>query len=224
MKESTIIEVYKKTVEYGAAHSTCNKRQVGSALILPDGVMYTGANSSSDSCMAKGPDFCTRDDSVGDEEYLTCPSPCAEGTVILAALYDDKDVKGSILINTDFPCGRCRSIIIDTGIGELYFAAYKNHEPRLREGFYTDQMINAGVRVSRILKYRDIDGEIKHRVVKLKSYSRLASMAIRTPGGHYLRMLTDPEYREEQLMHIKNLKTLSGDAPEDVSVIARPLL
>ncbi len=220
MDERLIIKAFEKASEI-AGSSTCNVRHVGSVLVLADGHAYAAANAK-ENCIAQGPDFCTRDSSVGDLEYLTCPSPCSEGAVIAGALFDELDVRNGTVVSTDFPCGRCRSILIDYRIGELYFANFKDGEPRMRDMFYATQMVHAGMRVGRIVQ----DGtDYSITPLDVSAFSSLASTAIRTPGEHYIRLMTDTEYRTAYAAITSDMKERSALIQVGRrGIAARPLL
>lgn len=188
--------------------STCNKRQVAAALFLAEGTKYLEANrSGSHPCSLKGADYCIREEGVGDLEYLTCPSPCAEGRMVAMALFAKKETKGSTMVSTDFPCRRCRSIIIDYGVKELFFAEYHDKEPRLRDIYFADQMVANGVSVNRIVKVQTQEGKLEQRIFPHRgNRSSLAQMGMRTSGEYYMRLILDPGFRQQELKLLLELR------------------
>ncbi len=201
--------------------STCNKRQVGSTLLLPDGSLYLGTNGSKEnSCKEQGAQFCTRDkSSIGELEYLTCTSPCAEGSTIIEAILDGKDLRGGVMVSTGFPCSRCRSLIIETGISELYFGNYKDKIPRLKDQLYMTQMICSGVDVYKILESMDSE-DIKYKVIEIQPIPELisfAQMGMRSSGFHYLRELMDEDYKKQMMRLAEQAELyLENTQPDDV--------
>ena len=165
--------------------STCNKRKVGAALILPDDSIYYATNGSvEDPCTRKGPDYCIREQGPGPIEYFTCQSPCAEGAAMLKALGDSKPPTGGIIVTTYFPCERCTALIIDSGISELYFGGFKNNESRPREWQYQVWMTENGVSVNQLL-----DDGIHHYDNRGVSWT-FRQLAIRTTGVAFVGSLT----------------------------------
>lgn len=214
MDEELVIQIFEE-LKKQEGESLCNKRRIDAALVLSSGEIYRGTNGSiDDPCTGKGHDFCRRDYGVGALEYVTCPSPCAEGSAILnaigpahslsaesiiAALFDEKILEGSTLISTYFPCDRCRSIIIDAGINELYFGKYKEGKPRLKDAYHAAQMIQSGVKVYRILERIDECGITEHLIKEIDPGPDLKSFTVgklRTSGEAYIRMLFDKNYRK----------------------------
>ncbi len=213
MDEELVIQIFEE-LKKPEGENLCNKRRIDAALVLSNGEMYGGTNGSIyDSCARKGHDFCRRDYGVGALEYVTCPSPCAEGSAILnaigpahslsaesiiAALFDEKVLEGSTLISTYFPCNRCRSIIIDAGINELYFGKYKEGKPRLKDAFHAAQMISSGVKIYRILERLNERRSMEPAIKEIDPGPDLKSFTagkLRTSGEAYIRMLFDKKYR-----------------------------
>ncbi len=214
-----------------AARSTCNIRNVGAALFLDDGLVYMATNGTQqDACTLKGKEHCTRDTSIGGLEYLTCPSPCAEGTAIIAALLDDKKVSGSSIVSTDFPCNRCKDILIDYGVKELYFSAtgYTKGEPRLRDLFFAAQMVANGIVVHEIFQASRA-GKTEYAVqpfIPDEALQRLAERAMRNNGEFYVRQILDSAFRAEMARFFEVIKTQHMQqllSPASV-IVAQPLL
>jgi deoxycytidylate deaminase len=187
MDEELVLSLMAKCFEY-SNRSTCNRRRIAAALAFEDGTVYLAANGSpTDPCNEKGIDYCTRTyDSFAElSEYPSCPSPCAEGSVILSAKADGKE--GGTLLTTDFPCERCTSILIDSGIvSELYFGVYKNYgDQRGREFVYELWLSREGIPVyevglEKIFRHPDVTnnvGVFRH--------------AVRTPATVYLRQMEE---------------------------------
>src|SRR4030042_5408228 len=197
MENDLVYRLLQKCREY-SQNSSCNVRQTGAALVLQTGETYIATNGrQSDSCKEKGPDYCQRDKSIDALEYITCPSLCAEGNVMIGALSENNDLTDSTLVTTDFPCQRCKDLIMYFRISELYFAAYKEGEPRFYEGFYSAQMTSRGVSVNEVLVSEEGDPEYVIRTHKHDpGVEEFALWSTGTSGESWLRLMFDGEYRE----------------------------
>ncbi len=198
MENDLVYRLLQKCKEY-SQNSSCNRRQTGAALVLQTGEIYIATNGrQSDSCKEKGPDYCQRDDNIDTLEYITCPSLCAEGNVMLGALSENKDLTDSTLVTTDFPCQRCKDLIIHFHIGELYFAAYKEGVPRLYEVFYSAQMTSRGVSVNEIIELVSEEGD-SECVIRTHKHDpgveEFALWSTGTSGESWLRLMFDKKYK-----------------------------
>lgn len=169
-----------------------------------------GANGvADDSCKSKGKDYCQRDDSIKGLEYLTCPSPCAEGAVITAALKDHgrDTVKKSTLVSTDFPCDRCKDIIIDYGITDLFFGRYKESELREKDLLFAAQMHVNGVSVNQICSASGSDADYSIiKIVPIVPDARLqdiARAAVHNQGEFFIRLIRDDRFRQIYTQSLK---------------------
>lgn len=198
MEEYLVRKILQRCEEH-SERSTCNKRHVAAALVLPDaGKLCYAINGPEESCCEKGPDYCIREQGPGVLNYLTCPSPCAEGRVILTTM-EECDVRGGIIISTDFPCERCASIIADSGIAELYFGRFKNGQSRPRDWQYIISMTESGVSVNRVLpqgiQHYDNEGvpwSFRH--------------AVHVSGDFFAATMHDPQLREEWTKIMRNFR------------------
>jgi deoxycytidylate deaminase len=188
MQTGLVRAILEKCEKY-SEESRCNKRHVASALVFPDGVAYFATNGSPiDPCTEKGKDYCTRkgDGFIETPEYETCPSSCAEGSVIIQAIADGRRTKKGTLVSTDSPCERCTNLIIDSDVvSELYFGDYKNSEMRGRDLMYAIWMTEAGIQVNQVLD----NGIHTHSNEGISDTFR--KFSIRTPGYVYLHQMVD---------------------------------
>jgi deoxycytidylate deaminase len=189
--QTEIVKAMLEKCEKYKEKSTCNKRKVGSALVFPDGIAYFATNGSPiDPCTEKGKDYCTRegDGFIEMPEYETCPSACAEGSVIIHARTDGRKARDGTLISTDSPCERCTNLIIDSGIvSELYFGNYKNSEMRGRDFVYQIWMAREGISMNIIIGnriYRYNNNDILDGLGRFE-------YGIRTPDRVYLHQMID---------------------------------
>jgi deoxycytidylate deaminase len=135
-----------------AEHSTCNRRKVGAIIETKNERRFIGISGSiTEPCKNGNSSYCLRKDTLPFLEYITCPSHCAEGAAILDAAKGNAEFEGSKLFTTSFPCQRCKDLIIDFGISELYFNGFKkNDDAREHEKLYVAQMHDHGTKVFRL--------------------------------------------------------------------------
>lgn len=188
MQEDMLRALLRACEDY-KENSTCNKRKIGAALVFPDGIAYFATNGSPiDHCTEKGKDYCTRkgDGFIEMPEYESCPSPCAEGSVVIMARLDGRKTKEGTLISTDFPCERCTNIIIDSdNVSGLYFGDYKKGNMRGRDLVYAMWMTENGITVNHLADDRLYVHSNEGIPYTFRKFS------IRTPGGAYLRQMLD---------------------------------
>ena len=194
--------------------STCNKRDVGAVLQLSNEDLFEGSNGSKEHpCKLMGPEYCTRDSSVGTLEYLTCPSYCAEGEAILKAYLQEQDLENAKLFTTGFPCQRCKDLIIHFKLGEVYFSTYKNGSPRLFEELYAAEMTSRGIKV-----FETIETELGYALNKIvfeRGFELFARNARITPGESWLKLFLDETYRNNMLHLLQWLKNRTTPIPEN---------
>ncbi len=212
MDDDAIIANYLDVIRYGEENSGCNKGHLGAGLFFKNGDVLYGANGVIEgSCREKGQDYCIREKSDIDPyvQYTSCPSLCAEGTVLWKSrFFNPQDIEDSILISTNFPCGRCTALmhlfaLMDVGIKELYFGVYKEDEPREKDIFYADMLIDAGIRVNQI---KDIGGGVYEIVPICRSANSLKYY-----GRHGFKLLNPVPYETICLTN----------APADIKSVVR---
>ncbi|MBU4245905.1 MAG: hypothetical protein ABIF85_06795 [Nanoarchaeota archaeon] len=238
-------------------NSHCNKRHVAALLNL-NGRNYVGVNGDEYcSCKEKGLDFCARDKNYG-LEFVTCPSLCAEGSAILTALFygvdssewtvkdaraflenkiADKALSRGILISTGFPCERCTSMIMDTGIGEVYFGQFKNEEHlpdsnvvvRHKDALNIARMGYSNVNLHKMTITRmDRCGKLYYEPKNIQAdqdYEFFARKGMRKSAIDYFMELLDPMEREikKEMIHsvLKNKNPFQSAIP---GLVVKPLL
>lgn len=122
----TIDEIGMHLAEVWSQRSTCSRRQVG-AVVMKNGYTvssgYNGVPSGQEHCVDGG---CPR----GQLTYEECPAyssyndnPChavhAEANAIMQATPDQRD--GATLYVTHEPCHQCTSLILNSGITDVYY-------------------------------------------------------------------------------------------------------
>jgi deoxycytidylate deaminase len=179
-----------KCYEIGKA-STCNKMQAGALLELPDSTILFGSSGSKlKPCTMNGTEYCLLKDTIPMLEYLTCPSYCAEGVAMLAALDRGASLEGGKLYTTKFPCRRCKDLIINLGIKEVYFNSNKTTRLSEKEQVYATQMILKGVNVLHLKS----DSTLEKLVEKREAFNAAIDGPI-MPTEFWLQMMLDKEFQ-----------------------------
>jgi dCMP deaminase len=128
------------------ARSTCLRRHVGAILVKDRRILatgYNGAPSGVRHCEEVG---CLRQDSSvpSGMRHELCRGLHAEQNAIIQAAYHGISINGSTLYCTNKPCVICSKMLINAGIGTIYYDQGYN-DP------LADQMLEeAGVEVLRL--------------------------------------------------------------------------
>ncbi len=225
-----VLDIYKKLDKH-EGEDFCYKRRVDAELVFSNGDSYRGVNGcSTDPCTRKGPDFCTRKDGIGDLEFLTCPSPCAETWIVIEAIRDGKDFEDfedCDMITTGFPCKRCVSVIIDLKIPRLSFGNYKEEIPRVSDWYYLAQMTAVGVEANQIIKRPHLDEKKMYEAVRIKPAKHMEEFTLnkfRKSGWHYLQLLLDEVYRNEIIGITQSIEEQITYAPQSDGLVVKPIL
>jgi dCMP deaminase len=128
------------------ARSTCLRRHVGAILVKDKRILatgYNGAPSGVRHCEEVG---CLRQDSAvpSGMRHELCRGLHAEQNAIIQAAYHGIAITGSTLYCTNKPCVICSKMLINAGIGTIYYD--QGYDDPL-----ADQMLEeAGVEVLRL--------------------------------------------------------------------------
>jgi len=128
------------------ARSTCLRRHVGAILVKDKRILatgYNGAPSGVRHCEEVG---CLRQDSAvpSGMRHELCRGLHAEQNAIIQAAYHGISITGSTLYCTNKPCVICSKMLINAGIGTIYYD--QGYDDPL-----ADQMLEeAGVEVLRL--------------------------------------------------------------------------
>jgi dCMP deaminase len=128
------------------ARSTCLRRHVGAILVKERRILatgYNGAPSGVRHCEEVG---CLRQDSSvpSGTRHELCRGLHAEQNAIIQAAYHGISITGSTLYCTNKPCVICSKMLINAGIGTIYYEQGYN-DP------LADQMLEeAGIEVLRL--------------------------------------------------------------------------
>jgi dCMP deaminase len=128
------------------ARSTCLRRHVGAILVKERRILatgYNGAPSGVRHCEEVG---CLRQDSdvPSGMRHELCRGLHAEQNAIIQAAYHGISITGSTLYCTNKPCVICSKMLINAGIGTIYYD--QGYDDPL-----ADQMLEeAGVEVLRL--------------------------------------------------------------------------
>ncbi len=128
------------------ARSTCLRRHVGAILVKDKRILatgYNGAPSGVKHCEEVG---CLRQDSAvpSGTRHELCRGLHAEQNAIIQAAYHGISITGSTLYCTNKPCVICSKMLINAGIGTIYYD--QGYDDPL-----ADQMLKeAGIEVLRL--------------------------------------------------------------------------
>jgi len=103
--------------------STCLRRAVGAVLVKDRRILttgYNGAPSGLAHCLEKG---CLREQMAvpSGERHELCRGLHAEQNAIIQAALHGVSIRGATLYCTTFPCGICARMLINAGIGQIYY-------------------------------------------------------------------------------------------------------
>ena len=210
MRNKTAVEIMETLLKY-KEKSTCNKRKVAAALYFPGEIYYIASYNGDhlNPCTDKGQDYCTREDGPFLKEFLTCNSFCAEGYIIIDALKDEKELKDSTLITTDFPCERCTELIIGNKIPRLIFGQYKRGSyPWKGEGLRTYKLSAHGIDLFHLFQALDMreDKPKQEFVIERVNFTTSWSIferGMKVGSTEYWMKTMDPDVRRGRLEFIR---------------------
>jgi dCMP deaminase len=139
-------EYFMEIARMVTARSTCLRRHVGAILVKERRILatgYNGAPSGVRHCEEVG---CLRQDSSvpSGMRHELCRGLHAEQNAIIQAAYHGISITGSTLYCTNKPCVICSKMLINAGIGTIYYDQGYN-DP------LADEMLEeAGVEVLRL--------------------------------------------------------------------------
>jgi dCMP deaminase len=129
-----------------AKRSTCIRRNIGSLIVKEKRILstgYNGAPSGLGHCRDLG---CIRQEMgvASGERHELCRGLHAEQNAIIQAAYHGVSIKGGLLYSTHLPCSICVKMIINAGIGEVF---YLEGYP---DGLATQLIAESGIIVTQI--------------------------------------------------------------------------
>ena len=106
-----------------AKRSTCRRRAVGATIVKDKRILSTGYNGAPTGvahCIDIG---CLREDMgiASGTRHELCRGIHAEQNAIIQAAYHGVGIKGASLFCTNLPCAICAKMIINAGIGKIYY-------------------------------------------------------------------------------------------------------
>src|SRR4030042_416157 len=114
-----------------ATRSTCLRRQVGCVIVLEKRIVSTGYNGAPSGLLHCAEVGCLRESKkvASGERHELCRGLHAEQNAIIQAAMHGTAVRGSNIFSTHKPCILCMKMLINAGVGCVYY----------REG-YEDQL------------------------------------------------------------------------------------
>jgi dCMP deaminase len=106
-----------------AKRSTCRRRNVGAVIVKDKQILstgYNGAPSGLKHCMET---VCLREERniASGERHELCRGLHAEQNAIIQAAFHGVSIKGADLYSTHLPCSICIKMILNAGIGKVFY-------------------------------------------------------------------------------------------------------
>ena len=119
-KENYYLDIAETVLE----RATCLRRVYGAIIVKNDEIISTGYNGAPRgrrNCVDMG--FCTREamQVPRGQRYELCRSVHAEANAVLNYRGSLKDLEGSTVYVTLFPCHDCAKILAQVGVGEVVY-------------------------------------------------------------------------------------------------------
>lgn len=124
MKRPSWDEYFLRMAQLVAQRSTCLRRHVGCVAVSEDNRVlatgYNGVPTGLTHCNVKG---CIREELrvPSGEKHELCWGVHAEQNAIIQAAKHAVSLKGAKLYCTTFPCSVCAKMLINVGIGSVYY-------------------------------------------------------------------------------------------------------
>lgn len=112
---------FKDIVLRIAEQSECLSRKVGAIITIEDRIIAEGWNSPPKKCLPEDCVRCNAPDHVSGAHLERALCQHAEQGAIATAAYLGISIKGGIMYCTTKPCAQCASLIVHSGIKEVYF-------------------------------------------------------------------------------------------------------
>ena len=124
MKRRDKINYYLDIAETVLERSTCLRRNFGAIIVKNDQIISTGYNGAPrgrQNC--SDTDICSRDrlNIPKGQRYELCRAVHAEANAVLNYRGSLKDLEGSTVYVTLFPCHDCAKILAQVGVGEVVY-------------------------------------------------------------------------------------------------------
>jgi deoxycytidylate deaminase len=118
---------------------------MSAAIVFPDKIYYAANGDPLNSCLEQP---CSRPKITADKglDYIMCYSDCAEGSAMISAHNDGRDINEAVLVSQYFPCERCTSLILFHGIKKVVFRQFQ-HPERFFEKMFAHALKASGVDV-----------------------------------------------------------------------------
>lgn len=106
-----------------AKRSTCIRRNVGSLIVKEKRILSTGYNGAPSGLPHCADIGCIREARgiAPGERHELCRGLHAEQNAIIQAAYHGVSIAGGILYSTHLPCSICAKMIVNAGIGQVFY-------------------------------------------------------------------------------------------------------
>lgn len=116
-------EYFTAIVRQVATRSTCRRRRTGAVIVKEKRILatgYNGAPSGLAHCLDVG---CLREDLEieSGERHELCRGLHAEQNAIIQAALHGVSIRGAAIYCTHEPCSLCAKMIINSGIGRIFY-------------------------------------------------------------------------------------------------------
>jgi dCMP deaminase len=130
-----------------ARRSTCMRRQVGAILVKDKRILATGYNGAPAGLRHCDEVGCLRENASvpSGERHELCRGLHAEQNVIIQAAFHGISIQGSTIYCTNKPCVICSKMIINAGIGRIYYE--EGYDDPLSEQMFEE----AGLEFTRLI-------------------------------------------------------------------------
>ncbi len=116
-------EYFMEMAQLASRRATCLRRKVGAVLVKDRQILATGYNGA-----PKGIEHCDktgclrkRRDVPSGERHEICRGVHAEQNLIAQAAFHGVQTEGATVYCTNKPCVICAKLLINGGIGEIYY-------------------------------------------------------------------------------------------------------
>ena len=121
-------EYFMQISQMVASRSTCLRRKVGAVLVLENRILATGYNGSPTGLRHCDEVGCLRQErgTASGEDLHLCRGSHAEANLITQCAKFGIRAEGSTLYINTSPCNSCMKLLINVGVGRIYYRELYN--------------------------------------------------------------------------------------------------